>query len=293
MKLADHPVTDTVKSLVVGDSGSGKSGALASLAAAGYHLYIIDLDDGIAILKNLLQNKESIYYKKLPNCIDNVECETLTDPTLNINGQLYCKKATVWQRVIGLCNDWPGKGKITTWGREDTLVIDSLSKLSEAALNFHLQMNGALTQTRTQNEGRRDIGVAQELLRKFLTMLFDREVKCNIIINAHITMVSPLGGAPKTDDKGQLMGGIPVGYPAAVGRALSPHIPRWFNSMLIIKTIGVGSSAKHRICTSTQIIGDQIIAAKNPNPLGVLPEYPLETGLAEYFKAIRSEDGRS
>jgi len=56
-KLGDHQSKSTTKMLFVGDSGAGKTGALASLAAAGYHLHIMDLDNGLDVLNNYYDPK--------------------------------------------------------------------------------------------------------------------------------------------------------------------------------------------------------------------------------------------
>jgi len=56
------------------------------------------------------------------------------------------------------------------------------------------------------------------------------------------------------------------------------------------QTTGQGTNQKRRIKTST--VG--VIELKNSAPLRVDSEYPLETGLAQYFKAIRGvEPGKS
>jgi hypothetical protein len=53
--------------LNMGDAGSGKTGALASLAKAGQRLVILDFDNGLDILIGLLKNDqkalEHIYYE--------------------------------------------------------------------------------------------------------------------------------------------------------------------------------------------------------------------------------------
>ena len=49
--LSAHQSNDYVKLLLCGDSGSGKSGALASLVGAGYKLRILDMDNGLDSLK--------------------------------------------------------------------------------------------------------------------------------------------------------------------------------------------------------------------------------------------------
>lgn len=277
---------------------SGKTGSLASLAAAGYNLRILDLDNGLDILKNYLTDPNSIYFKQNPDCAKNVYFKTLTDEMKNLNGKLVPKTATVWTRAIESMMEWKDKsptgevmslGKIVDWGPKDILVIDSLSMLSTAALNFHLSMNGALAANRTSNESRRDIGAAQNLLRDFLNMIFDSSIKCNVILTSHITFVTETGAAPRIDQEATFVATPAQGYPSAIGRALSPHIPRYFNSVLIARTNGTGTGVRHTLYTSAQSIGGQVINAKSSAPLRVKDSYPIETGLADYFKAVRGE----
>ena len=45
--IAKHISADVTKLLLVGDSGSGKTAALAALANAGKNLRILDYDDGL------------------------------------------------------------------------------------------------------------------------------------------------------------------------------------------------------------------------------------------------------
>ena len=68
--LSKHQSGCATKMLLLGDSGAGKTGALASLAQAGYNLRILDLDSGVDVLRNLLGD----------NAAANVESVTLTDP---------------------------------------------------------------------------------------------------------------------------------------------------------------------------------------------------------------------
>src|ERR1017187_3368123 len=48
--LSDRATNGVVKILFIGDSGTGKTGALASLLSAGYKLNIIDMDNGLTAL---------------------------------------------------------------------------------------------------------------------------------------------------------------------------------------------------------------------------------------------------
>lgn len=300
-RISDHHSSATTKLLFIGDSGAGKTGALAALAAEGYSLRIIDTDNGLDILKDYLTNPESVYFKKNPKAAETTFTATLTEEMKDVAGELVPAKATVWPRITSLLNNWKDPedesiqlGKITTWGPKDILVIDSLSSVSAAAVNYILALNGKLLTPNavTQNEGRRYIYQAQEKIRTLLYMLYDKSVKCNVIVTAHVTFVSETGGRPQVDEKGILLS-TPQGYPSAIGRALSPHIPRWFNSMLIAKTEGVGNTARHKIFTRSQLIGSQIVNAKSSAPLKVKTEYPLDWGLAQYFQDVRGKTGGS
>ena len=71
------------------------------------------------------------------------------------------------------------------------------------------------------------------------------------------------------------------GFATAIGRAVVPRIPRFFNSVLMAKKTG----GKHRIYTRTGLN----VNLKTSAPLRVPAEFPLETGLADYFQAVRGE----
>lgn len=287
--IEQHHSAQTTKCLLIGDSGSGKTGALASLAAAGYNVRVLDLDNGIDILKNYLINPQSSYCKKDPACAKRVHYLTLTDKMRTLQGRIFPMEAKAWPEMIKMLEHWKEPagpdypavdfGRLTEWTPQDILVIDSLSMLSTAALNYHLSINGALGgAVRTSNEERRDIWAAQKMLKTLLEMLYDSNVKCNIIVTSHIAFVTELGGAPKEGESQPMQG-----YPSAIGRALSPHIPRYFNTVLFAKTIGAGPGARHVIYTTPQ----GVVNVKSSAPLSVSPFYPLDTGLADYFAAIR------
>lgn len=278
--LSAHHSNTTTKMLLVGESGSGKTGALASLAAAGFNLRILDLDNGLDVLFNYLSDPKSNYPKE---ALSRVHYVTLTDTMRQVAGRLSAVRADAWPKMTGLLENWKDGdvqlGKPSDWGENDVLVLDSLTMCSTAALNYHLSMNGALGGIRTQNEGRRDIGAAQSFVEKLLQLLTDKSMKCNVIVTSHITYTNDDGTVPvEGESKPQ------IGYPSALGRALSPRIPRYFNNMLLVRTIGTGPATKRQILTHSQ----GVIAGKSSAPLKVKPTYPVETGLADYFRDLRA-----
>ena len=291
--IANHQSNRRTRLLLIGDSGAGKTGSIMSLAAAGYKIRMLDLDDGADLLRDYAISPGSPYVRQNPKVAENIIVKTIREPMRSIAGKPVPAKGIVWEETIKMIANWrePEEnidlGPVTSWDEDCVLVIDSLTKLAEAALIYHMKLNGCLGGTRTQNEARRDIGAAQNYVRDLLNMIADNSVKCNVIVMSHITMVSEVGAAPKVTD-GELQGPLTSGYPSAIGRALSPQIPRWFNSMLVLRTVGSGQSAKHLIYTSSQNVAGQIINAKTSAPTKALASYPLETGLADYFKHVRS-----
>jgi hypothetical protein len=266
--LKDHHSTQTTKLLFVGDSGAGKTGALASLAGAGYKIRILDLDNGVDVLHDLLTSKS---YP--PDAIANVESVvTLTDKMKNVNGKLMPAKATVWQRAVGMLEDWTDGdlkfGPITSWDTNTVLVIDSLTFLGNAAVQYVVALNGRLHEDRPHLA---DWGVAQGLIENLIRKLYDENVKCNVIVNCHQKLIE----GPDQTMKWQI---------ASPGKALAPIIPRYFNTVLLARSSGRGSNIKREIFTSSQ----GTIECKNTAPSKVKPSYPLESGLAEYFAAVRS-----
>jgi hypothetical protein len=274
--LASHQSATTTKLLLIGDPGSGKTGALASLASAGYQLRILDFDNGLDVLKNLLSDPKTPYDKK---AINNVTYMTVTDEMKNVAGKLIPSKATAWSQGIQMLQHWkeptvdgvPGLdlGPVTSWGPKDILVIDSLTFLCRAAMQFILSLNGRLGQQAHQS----DWFHAQQLIEGLLETFKSKQIGCNVIMLCHITYIGEEGQQNK-------------GYPNSLGKALSPKIGSYFNNTLMVQTTGQGANQKRRIKTNTT----GIIELKNSAPLSVLPEYDITDGLALYFKAVRGED---
>ncbi len=297
--LEEYKTPSVVKLLLIGDSTSGKTGACASLAAAGYKLRVMDLDNKLDILRNYLLDPTSVYRKKSPDCHKNVHFVTITDEMRTTSAAINPKnpntiipvRASVWSKATNLLMNWKDGnddfGPITSWGPDVVLVIDSLSMLASAAQYYHLSINGALGKERTSNEWRRDIGNAQEKIRGLLELLKADSIRCNVVLISHITSVNELGTKPVAEADGTPPTGPILGYPSAIGRALSPKIPQYFPNMAVVRVSGVGAGTRRKICTQSQMVGESIVSTMSSAPLRVKPEYDLEWGLAEYFNDIK------
>lgn len=277
---------ESIKAIVMAPSGYGKTGALASLLSAGYNLYVLDFDNGI---RSLRENTKRDCYAK--DSLSRLHWATITEPMRISGGKIVPAKATVWPRAVALLEHWKWEdpeqggevdfGKPSEWGDKDVLVVDTLSKASVAALNYHLAMNGRLGGTQTGNEYRRDIGAAQGFIDTLMQFLFDSSIKCNVIINTHVVYSKEDGTMPAQDEQGAML----FGFPKAIGRAAGPNIPTYFNDILMLRKQGSTS----KLCTRNQVQ----FGLKSCAPMRVKAEYPLESGLADYFADVRKGEPES
>lgn len=254
--LSDKTASTIIRALLIGDSGSGKTGSLTSLVEAGYNLHIADFDNGLDVLASLLKKID-------PELLKYVDYGTFRDSYKVLGDKPVPVTADAWMQGIKYIE------KVCTnksYGENDVLVIDSLSFAAKSAMNHILKLNGRLSMAPWQS----DYGEAQRLVESLVGMLTDDEIKVNVICTAHISFI------------GNEENGEPVkGFPSLIGKALGPVIPRYFNHALLCRAVGSGAGLSQRIHTVT--FGN--IELKNTNPGVVKPDYDLKKGgLATYFR---------
>ena len=293
------------KILLIGKSGAGKTGSLASLVALGYNLRIVDTDKGIRTLRSLLTDprypyaaiirakgidlNKAVRYVSVDTAMrlrtvtrkmgDKETSETLLAPT----------DAKAWPKVVDLLDKWKDDdmdlGSVRTWGLQDILVFDSFSTLAKCAYYFSQAMNGRLGSRDEGYDYQRDIGGAQAQLTRLLELLYDSSIKCNVIVISHITWVDESQGVasrPREATRdGQMTLSHPDGYPSAIGRALSPHMGKYFNDVYVVRSEGSGASVRRTISTVPQ---DGVVAK---NSVWLERDYPIASGMAQIFSALR------
>jgi hypothetical protein len=260
--LDNHQSQSTVKLLIVGNSGVGKTGALASLPPAGYRLFIIDFDNGLDILRDPTvlapQFHSQVYFK------------TFTDPVNLAMPQLALPRAAM--QAAAALNSWEetvdGKkislGGVEKWGEKDVLVIDSLTFWGNALMRQVLAMNKRLGQQPFQS----DWGDAIRMQEETIAALYSETIRCNIVIMAHL---SPI------EDK--TAPGISRLYPSALGSKFPPKVGRYFNNMILMERKGDSRIFKTR--------GTAVIDLKTSKPSSIPPEMPAN--LAEFFRLARGK----
>lgn len=260
--LADHQSNEFTKLLIEGDSGSGKTGALASLVAAGYKLRILDMDNGLDALKQFV-------LRDCPDKIGNVEFRTLRDKYKSSpEGPIIAGAPKAFVDAVKMLDRWKyddvDLGIPSEWGPECILVIDTLTFLSDAAWAFREPLvakgkDGKYDQRAIYKD-------AQDAIESVLGFVTGETFRTNVIVNSHIRYVDNPDGTKK-------------GYPTSVGSALGPTIPRYFNSVALCQSNGT----KRTIQTAATAMID----LKNPRPFAMARSYPIETGLAEFFGVLR------
>lgn len=301
-------IIDPVKCLYIGESGAGKTGSLAALAAAGFKLRILDTDKGVKSLRSLLTDyrypyraymekhkidlKASVSYIPIDTKMGMKTITQKLGERSTTEKILAPKTAAAWGKVMASLDEWKdgeeNYGHVETWGADVVLVLDSISTLAKQAYYFLQSLNGRLGARDTGFDYQRDIGEAQAQLTRLLELIFDSNIGCNVIGISHITWVDeskgvaarPMGDRKPASEEDDFVP-PPKGLPAAIGRALSPMMGKYFNDVYIAESFGFGASVKRSIMT----VPSNGVLAKNSVYLE--RSYPVSTGMAEIFAAHR------
>lgn len=258
--LDEHPSSDLVKLLLMGNSGVGKTGSLASLAQAGYRLFIYDFDNGLDILLD-------------PTILDpmlrrHVHYKLFQDKASATAGRLL-PQATAWKEFTSALGDWKedktSLGSFRTWGKGDVLVIDSITMLSDAAMAETLAISNRLG-GKPQIQ---DYGAAMESIQSLFEILYSSHCNCNVIVTSHLQF------------QGDEYSGTRKAMPSVLGNKLGPKIPRYFNSVVLLEKTVVGNTVKRRLKT----VGTHHVDLKVSKP-GIVPP-DMEPDLGKLFAMLR------
>lgn len=287
--------------LYLGDSGDGKTGSTVALAAMGYEVFNYDLDNGQEILYDFLTSPKSIYRhekrtsdaqilwtkEQAETILDRYHFKTIIEK-FNIQGDKAVPRGEAWNEVHMAMNAWiedapdgekKNYGNISTWDTSRIVIIDSFSRYNDFAKNYHLKLN------MRSGQGLR-VGVAESndysAIYNMILPQMDlfKSLSCHVIMICHIQYLDAMLGVPQTDPKARR---DKTGYAQTIGPKIAPMIGQYFNHTIRAKRIGTGPATKRVILTQV----DDSVGLKTPAPLRVKREYPIETGLAEYFRDLK------
>lgn len=257
--LAEHHSGKFVKLLYIGDSGTGKTGSLTSLVSEGYKLRILDMDNGLDVLSQFVR-------KECPDNIGNVDYETRRDKfRVGPAGPVVAGTPKAFLDGLKLLTEWSDGTKPAEWGEDTILVVDSLSAMGRAAFAWARGLNP------TARDPRQWYFTAQQAIEDMIALLTGEEFQANVILISHVSYQELHDGSTK-------------GYANAIGRAMGPIIPKYFNTLLLAESVGSGKNVKRRIRT----VPTGVIDLKTPAPFKIDAEYPLSTGLADIVKKLKT-----
>ncbi len=256
--LADHHAGKLVKLLYMGDSGTGKTGSLVSLVAAGYKLHILDLDNGLDILKEYVM-------KECPDKIGNVDFETRRDKVkAGPSGPIMDGVPKAYIQSLQLMTKWSNDTVPAEWGENDIFVLDSFTGMGRAAFNWAKSISPSV------KDPRQWYHMAQQAVEQVLGLLTSEAFKSNVIVTAHVQFIEGNDGTMR-------------GYANSIGKALGPIIPTYFNTMVLARSSGSGMNVKRSILTAPT----SMIDLKSPAPFKVDQELPLGSGLSTLFSKLK------
>lgn len=260
--LATPTAPKLVKMILIGDSGSGKTGSLVSLVQAGYKLRVLDMDNKLVtgILPRLVQ-------RLCPDRLDSVQYEAIRNKWKSSSqGPVLDGSPRAYPDALKLMERWSDGTAPKDWGPDHIFVLDSLTFFSNAAFEWAQGMNPGA------KDPRQWYGLAQEAVENNLALLTAEAFNTNVIVISHVSWIERPDGTMK-------------GYPNSVGKALGPTIPAYFDNVALCQTVGAGASTKRTI----QTVPTALIDLKNPASFAMLPTLPIETGLAEFFKTVKGQ----
>jgi hypothetical protein len=246
-----------IKLILIGDSGTGKTGALASLVKSGYRLHVLDFDNKLAggILPILLK-------RDAPEKLKEVDYVALRDEfRATPAGPVVDGVPKAYAEGLKLMDKWTDGSVPKQWGQETIFVLDSLTFFADGAFNWARAMNPSA------KDPRQWFYTAQQGVENTLALL------CSVHFQTHVVVISHVNWMNRPD-------GTMKGYPSAVGQALGPTIPAYFENMALCET----NAGKRYIRTTPTALVD----LKNPAAFKMAPQLPIETGLADFFKTLRS-----
>lgn len=231
----EDKVVTGAKILVLGDSGSGKTHLMSTLAEAGIEVFHLGLEPAQAtiakairdaIKKNPKADFSNYHYVDLPALTSSFKSMIDTATKVNtLSFKAICDleglnrdQTRQFIRMMELLSNFKegdkSYGSVDSWDNTRALVIDSLSALNVMAKTLVAGQNPALSPSQWN--------MAQDAVRTFLNKLcFD--CNCHVVVLGHLE--------PEKDE----VSGRVMNMPSTLGKKLGPELGRYFDEVVIAK----------------------------------------------------------
>lgn len=234
------------KILLEGPSGTGKTFALRTLAAAGIKPFILTLDPGYEVLGDTDPKTVAWKYIAAPNAewasmiessnrINTLQYDTITkmaDP----NRTKFRRYIQILETLANFTDDRTGEkfGPVDSWGTGRAIVIDHFTEVCKAAMELTIGEKPVANQPEWQLAQNN----TEALIRKLCQV-----TRCWFILIAHIER-----------EVDEVLGGSKI-MTSALGKKLAPKLPALFSDVILSQreikkfswsTVALGADLKTR-----------------------------------------------
>lgn len=244
--------------LICGEPASGKTGALAQLANAGYRLMIHDFDQNTRVISSYLNSNAADVY------VSTYAAAKITSTNLfsGATGQASKQALEELRRFCKMLEHWkvPGGedlGPSSGWTAKDVVIIDSGTFLGD------LLLLAAHEDPETKRDLRSLYNVAGRYYSAILDHLTGNKMGASVIVLTHIMQIGD------KDDQGKIIGNardIPVG----VGEKFSKKMQTYFSDIWHLE---VGRDGKRTFKTSAT--NKAALRSSAPNVIKGVEEFDL------------------
>lgn len=231
-----HSLLSGVNVLIEGETGTGKTTSLSTLAETGVELFVLFTESGLEsflgawtdhgkpvpsnVHWHVLQ-RGSGSFKALADSANMINTYTLEslfkvqDPHRAQSNQFV----TLLRALSDFPDDRTGSkfGPVDSWGPNCCLAIDSLTGINPIAMSLVIGNKPLKSQ--------QDWGIAQDQIEKLVRQLTDG-CKCHFVLTAHVER-----------EIDQVFGGVKVTV-STLGRALAPKLPPMFSDVILASRDG-------------------------------------------------------
>jgi hypothetical protein len=282
---------DPLRILVGGYPGSAKTGALAALLNAGYKVRLLDFEGNYEPLLKFTQ----------PDKLANLDIVTFQDKMVD-SGEGYMDVDGIpdaFTKAIKLLKsgwkttDADGKevdlGRMTEWGPDVVLAVDSMTALSWAVMNRSRKIMNKTPRNMTAAVW----GSARDDLNNFIELLKRKSNRFHLVMIAHLQLIGPeipMESSKEDSEIKDLKRDIALQraefmdtrlYPIAVTRNQSSTIHALFPVFLRSERKVKGKDVSYWITAES---GEEL-DLKFP-PSDIKSRFPIETALADVFQLL-------
>jgi AAA domain len=257
--------------LILGEPASGKTGALAQLANAGYRLFIHDFDQNSRVIGSYLKPGAADIYVNTYTAAkltagnlftgDIANKEAKTKATEEATSAAAIQAVKQLRTFTSMLQQWkedgadiPASKNLTA---KDVIVIDSGTFLGEMLLL------AAYEDPRTKRDLRSLYQVAGDYYGAVLDYLCGTNIGASVIVLTHIMQTG------EKDDQGRFVGKT-RDIPVAIGEKASKRMPTYFSDIWQLE-VDRGGNRSFKI-SATDKIG---LRTSNPSKIKAVEPYDL------------------